>query len=149
MLGVLKNSQIEYLLYSQVVGRIGCYSSNEVYVVPITYAYDGVYIYGHTREGKKIDMIRENPDICFEIDVIDNMSNWRSVISWGKFEELKAPKDREQAMRKLLDRISPIMTGETTVHHSMTNSHDKYIEAMQGVVYRIELTKKTGRYEKR
>jgi hypothetical protein len=31
----------------------------------------------------------------------------------------------------------------------MTDSHGKYIEAMQGVVYRIELTEKTGRYEKR
>lgn len=149
MLGELKNSQIEYLLYCQVVGRIGCFSGNEVYVVPITYAYDGVYIYGHTREGKKIDMMRKNPNICFEIDVVDNMSNWRSVISWGKFEELKNPQDRELAMQKLLDRVHPILTGETTVHHSMTDSHGKYIEAMQGVVYRIELTKKTGRYEKR
>lgn len=148
-MGELKKSQIEQLLLSQVVGRIGCYSGNEVYVVPITYAYDGEYIYGHTSEGKKIDMMRKNPSICFEVDVIDNMSNWRSVISWGNFEELKTPLDREQAMRKLLDRINPIMTGETTVHHSMTDSHDKYIEAMQGVVYRISLTKKTGRYEKR
>lgn len=149
MLGELKNSQIEYLLYCQVVGRIGCYSGNEVYVVPITYAYDGGYIYGHTREGKKIDMMRKNPNVCFQIDVVDNMSNWRSVISWGKFEELKDPDDREQAMHVLLDRINPIMTGETTVHHSMKDSFNKYTEAMQGVVYRIELHKKTGRYEKR
>lgn len=149
MLGELKNSQIEYLLYCQVVGRIGCYSGNEVYVVPITYAYDGSYIYGHTREGKKIDMMRKNPNVCFQIDVVDNMSNWRSVISWGKFEELKDPKEREEAMRILLDRVNPIMTGETTVNHSMKDSHNKYTEAMQGVVYRIELHKKTGRYEKR
>ncbi|MDX1762330.1 MAG: pyridoxamine 5'-phosphate oxidase family protein, partial [Christiangramia sp.] len=94
MLGELKNNQIEYLLYCHVVGRIGCYSDNEVYVVPITYAYEDGYIYGHTREGKKIDMMRKNPNVCFEVDVVDNMSNWRSVISWGKFEELKDPKDR-------------------------------------------------------
>ena len=149
MLGVLKNSQIEHLLYCQVVGRIGCYAEDEVYIVPITYAYDGKYIYGHTREGKKITMMRKNPNICFEIDAVDNMSNWRSVISWGKFEELTIPEDREQAMNKLLDRINPIMTGETTVQHSMKDSQGKYIEAMQGVVYRIALTKKTGRYEKR
>ena len=149
MLGELKSNQIEYLLQCQVVGRIGCYSENEVYVVPITYAYDSGYIYGHTREGKKIDMMRKNPKVCFQIDIVDNMSNWRSVISWGKFEELKDPKDREEAMRILLDRVSPIMTGETTVHHSMKDSQNKYTEAMQGVVYRIELNKKTGRYEKR
>ena len=31
-----------------------------------------------------------------------------------------------------------IMTGETTVHHSMTDSQGKYIESIQGVVYRRE-----------
>ena len=41
------------------------------------------------------------------------------------------------------------MTGDTTIHDSMTDSHGKYIEAMKGVVYRVKLTKKTGRFEKR
>lgn len=40
------------------------------------------------------------------------------------------------------------MTGETTISHAMSDSHKKTIDAMQGVVYRIELTKKTGWYEK-
>ena len=149
MLGELKNSQIEHLLYCQVIGRIGCYSENEVYVVPITYAYEDGYIYGHTREGKKIDFMRKNPNVCFEVDVVDNMSNWRSVISWGKFEELKDPKDREHAMRILLDRTNPILTGETTVQHSLKDAQSKFTEAMKGVVYRVKLTRKTGRYEKR
>ncbi len=149
MLGELKNNQIENLLHSQVIGRIGCHADDTTYVVPVSYAYDGTYIYGHTLEGMKIDMMRKNPNVCFEVDVMENMSNWRSVISWGNFEELKEPEDREMGMQKLIDRIMPIMTGETTVHHSMTDSQGKYIESMQGVVYRIELTEKTGRYEKR
>ena len=71
------------------------------------------------------------------------------MIAWGKFEELKTPEDREMGMHKLMDRIIPIMTGETTVHNAMTDSHGKYVESMQGVVYRIKLIEKTGRYEKR
>ena len=149
MLGALKNSQIESLLHSQVIGRIGCHTDEITYVVPVTYAYDGMHIYGHTKEGMKINMMRKNPKICFEVDVVENMSNWRSVIAWGKFEELKKPEERRKGMQKLIDRILPIMTSETTVHNAMTDSHGKYIEAMQGVVYRIELTEKTGRYEKR
>lgn len=148
MLGDLKNSQIEHVLYSQVIGRIGCHADGVTYVVPITYAYDGTYIYGHTKEGMKISIMRKNPNICFEVDIIDTMSNWRSVIAWGEFEELKTTEEREVAMDKLLDRILPIMTGETTVQHAMRDSHEKHIDAMQGVVYRIKLTKKTGRYEK-
>ena len=149
MLGELKITQIENLLYSQVIGRIGCHANKTTYVVPITYAYDGTHIYGHTKEGMKINMMRKSPNVCFEVDVIENMSNWRSVIAWGKFEELKTPEDREMGMHKLMDRIIPIMTGETTVHNAMTDSQGKYVESMQGVVYRIKLIEKTGRYEKR
>lgn len=149
MLGDLTFSQIENLLYAQRIGRLGCHSDGITYVVPITYAYDGTYIYGHTKEGMKIDMMRKNPKVCLEVDDMENMSNWRSVIAWGEFEELIKPEDREKAMNILWDRIMPFMTGETTVQHSMTDAHGKVIEAMQGVVYRVKLSKKTGRYEKR
>lgn len=148
MLAHLNNKQIEHVLQSLIIGRIGCHAENMTYVVPVTYAYDGKYIYGHTKEGLKIDMMRKNPMVCFEVDVMENMSNWRSVIAWGKFEELKSPDQRKVGMRILMDRVMPLMTGETTISHSMSDSHQKTIEAMKGVVYRIELTKKTGRYEK-
>jgi nitroimidazol reductase NimA-like FMN-containing flavoprotein (pyridoxamine 5'-phosphate oxidase superfamily) len=148
MLGILNSNQIEHVLQSLIVGRLGCHSDNKTYVVPVTYAYNGNYIYGHTKEGLKIDMMRKNPMVCFEVDVIENMSNWRSVIAWGKFEELKTPEQRKEGMKILMDTVMPLMTGETTISNSMTDSHQNTIEAMKGVVYRIELTKKTGRYEK-
>ena len=148
MLGDLNNRQIEHVLYSLIIGRIGCHANNKTYVVPITYAYDGTYIYGHTKEGLKIEMMRKNPKVCLEVDVIENMSNWRSVIAWGEFEELKTPELRENGMRKLMDVVMPVMTGETTISNPLKDAHQKYIEAMQGVVYRIKLTKKTGKFEK-
>lgn len=149
MLGELTDRQIENVLYSAVVAHLGCHVDNLTYVVPITYAYDGTYIYGHTKEGMKIDMMRKNPNICFEVDIRENMGNWRSVIAWGAFEELTKPVDREAGMQIILDRITPIMTGATTVQNPMIDAQENYIEAMRGVVYRIELTKKTGRFEKR
>nr|WP_321230186.1 pyridoxamine 5'-phosphate oxidase family protein [uncultured Psychroserpens sp.] len=148
MLGDLNNKQIEHVLHSLIIGRIGCHADNRTYVVPVTYAYDGKYIYGHTKEGLKINIMRKNPMVCFEVDVIENMSNWRSVIAWGKFEELKTPEERIESLKILMDTVMPLMTGETTISHSMNDSHQKTIEAMKGVVYRIELTNKTGRFEK-
>ncbi len=53
MLGKLRDSQIDTLLISQIIGRLGCRADNHTYVVPVTYAYDGEYVYGHTQEGKK------------------------------------------------------------------------------------------------
>ena len=148
MLGHLNSRQIEHILQSLIIGRIGCHADNMTYVVPVTYAYDGKYIYGHTKEGLKIEMMRKNPMVCFEVDTMENMSNWRSVIAWGKFEELITPEQRKEGMKILKDTVMPLMTGETTISNSMHDSHQKTIEAMTGVVYRIELTKKTGRYEK-
>lgn len=148
MLGHLNSKQIEHVLHRSIIGRIGCHADNRTYVVPVTYAYDGTYIYGHTKEGLKIEMMRKKPMVCFEVDVMENMSNWRSVIAWGKFEELKTPQQRKKGMKILMDALMPLLTGVTTINHSMSDSHQKTIEAMKGVVYRIDLTEKTGRYEK-
>jgi len=125
MLAHLNNKQIEHVLQSLIIGRIGCHAENMTYVVPVTFAYDGKYIYGHTKEGLKIDMMRKNPMVCFEVDVMENMSNWRSVIAWGKFEELKTPEHRKIGMRILMDRVMRLMTGETTISHAMSDSHQK------------------------
>jgi len=56
------------VLTSQLIGRIGCHADNVTYVVPVSYVYDGDSIYSHTHEGMKINMMRENPDVCFEAD---------------------------------------------------------------------------------
>ena len=39
-------------------------------------------------EGKKIEMMRKNPEVCFQVDAIADLLNWESVICWGKFEEI-------------------------------------------------------------
>ena len=89
MLGKLTMPEIERLLSKEVVGRIGCTDGEKVYVVPVSYAYDGEYIYCHAREGLKVDMMRKHPIVCFEVDHLQNMANWQSVIANGRFEELK------------------------------------------------------------
>jgi nitroimidazol reductase NimA-like FMN-containing flavoprotein (pyridoxamine 5'-phosphate oxidase superfamily) len=69
------------------VGRLGCSTDGKMYIVPVTFVYDGTYIYAHSKEGLKIKMMRNNPSVCFEVDIIDNLTNWRSVILWGEYEE--------------------------------------------------------------
>ena len=87
MLGSLDSKQIEEVLAHQVVGRIGCSAEGITYVVPISYAYDGEYIYGHTLDGMKISMMRKNPAVCFEVEEMKDMANWKSVISWANLKK--------------------------------------------------------------
>lgn len=55
-------------------------------MVPITYAYDGESLLGHSADGLKLRMMRRNPVVCVEIDHMDDLANWRSVIAQGRFE---------------------------------------------------------------
>ena len=51
-------------------------------VDPITYAYHDGAVYGHSTEGQKLHMMRADPYVCFEVEQIDDLANWRSVIAW-------------------------------------------------------------------
>ena len=113
MRGKLTDDQIDHVLRNQIVGRIGCYSDKQIYVVPVTYVYHNGYIYAHSQEGLKIRMMRKNPRVCFESDIIENMVNWRSVIAWGNFEELKTAAQQEAALKILIDRLLPIVNSES------------------------------------
>jgi len=148
MLGELNREQIESLLHGNVVGRIGCHDHRGTYVVPVTYVYDGDSIIGHTSPGRKIDMMRNNPQVCFEVDSVTNMANWQSVVAWGKFEELNGD-EAVESMRKFADRLAPLMTSETARAEHVMNTDDLQEGEFRYIIYKIRLGKKTGRYEKR
>jgi hypothetical protein len=149
MLGNLSPDQIDLVLRSQVVGRIGCCVNGEVYVVPVTYVFHKGCIYAHSQEGKKIEMMRKNPNVCFEIDVMENMANWRSVIIWGDYQELKSEKDRNTAMKIITDRLLPMVTSETVrSSHGFEHPPEVVEKGSRAIVYRIIIRSQTGRYEK-
>jgi uncharacterized protein len=148
MLGTLTDAQIDDVLKNQAVGRLGYRDERKCYITPVTYAFDGKYIYGQTNEGLKLAIIRDNPYVCFEVDVIMNMANWESVMIWGHFEELEndtAKKAREYLYNNLLDLLT-----STTIHlHKHDHSHeadDKNL--IKQIVYRIGISERTGRFEK-
>jgi nitroimidazol reductase NimA-like FMN-containing flavoprotein (pyridoxamine 5'-phosphate oxidase superfamily) len=148
MMGQLNNEDIENLLRKSVLGRIGCTDGDSTYVVPISYAYDGKYIYCHTCEGKKIDMLRKNPLACFEVEHIPDLGNWQTVITHGVFEELTDPALRMDALQKLNDRKLPVITSRTTILSEEWPFTSKTLNQITGITFRILLTDKTGRFEK-
>ena len=149
MLGSLNEQQINNLLSSQVVGRLACTDSVQPYLVPVTYAFDGNYIYGQTNEGMKLGLLRNNPNVCFEVDTMTNMANWQSVIVRGTFEELKDC-EADNARAILKNRVFPMMTSATIdgeQHEVETELDDS--NRLKRVMYRISIAEKTGRFEKR
>jgi len=148
MLGELSPDQIESLLSSEVIGRIGCSANGITYVVPVTYAYDGKYIYAHSKEGMKIQMMRQNPLVCFEVDRMENPANWQSVILWGKFFELKGD-DQKLGLQKLIHRLGTFTRSETSIpaHNPEGSQNDE--GPYKAIIFRIEVKEKSGRFERR
>ena len=147
MLGELTEIQINNLLSSQVIGRIACSSGSRPYIVPVTYVFDGQCIYGQSREGTKLDRLRQNGEVCFEVDNTKNLANWQSVIAWGSFEELPDGNNRNEAIRILRERKLPILSSQTMQLGSQwpfVSEGDK----IDGIVFRVYLKEKTGRSER-
>ncbi|HEX6182056.1 MAG TPA: pyridoxamine 5'-phosphate oxidase family protein [Chitinophagaceae bacterium] len=147
MLGTLSPAEIEEMLQSQFVGRIGCHADGITYVFPIGYAYKDGYIYCRTMEGMKLSMMRKNPNICFEMDNIKDTANWKSVIAWGAFEELTDKTERDNALQCLIDRVLPLSSSSIMHFTPEWPFHLNDISSIDGVVFRIFLTEKTGRFE--
>ena len=146
MLCELNDLEIDALLRTERVGRIGCHAGGITYVVPVGYAYDGDSIVTLSPEGMKLRMMRENPRVCFEVEHIEHWTNWRTVIAWGNFEELAG--DAAQDARKLLHATStPLMELELKLRASEPGQASGTAGA-ELVVCRIKLDERTGRCER-
>ena len=147
MFGKLDNAQIEEVIAGNVIGRLGCHADGRTYVVPISYAYDGGFIYARSFEGLKISIMRKNPNVCFQIDEMENMANWKSVVTWGTFEELTKEEERNAGLQKLIARILPGISSETVkLSPQWPFPTDDYTK-IEGIVFRIRLMERTGRFE--
>lgn len=148
MIGSLSELEMKNLLTSQAVGRIACAEKEKPYIVPVTYTYDGKYIYGQSNEGTKLKILRKNPAICFEVDTMIDMRNWKSVVVFGEFEELK-DEAATIARNLLFSNVFPLLTS-STIHaheHHITGEIDDSTR-IKYIMYRIKILKMTGRYEK-
>jgi nitroimidazol reductase NimA-like FMN-containing flavoprotein (pyridoxamine 5'-phosphate oxidase superfamily) len=150
MLGTLNARQIDQVLRSELVGRLGCSANGKVYVTPISYVYDGDCVYGHSADGMRLRMLREHPQVCFQVDHIENLANWVSVIVWGEFEEIAGGAEKD-AMRLFLERMEPLQVSETAIspHRAPAEVPALDLQGQSMVFYRIRLTERTGRFEKR
>ncbi len=149
MFATLSNKQIVDLISKNFVGRLGCHADGKTYVVPISYAYDGEYIYFRTFEGMKISMMRKNPEVCFQVDKLEDTANWESVIIWGAFEELVDKKERKKGLEILMSRILPNISSEMvkfTSEWPFPSTND--LNKIDGIVFRIHIKEMTGRCER-
>jgi nitroimidazol reductase NimA-like FMN-containing flavoprotein (pyridoxamine 5'-phosphate oxidase superfamily) len=109
---IIDLNEIEAIINRSQVCRLAMTDGNVPYVVPLCFGYDKNKLYFHTGfKGKKIDILKQNPNVCFEFDIDckvrpgDDACKWgmqyRSVIGHGKASFLES----ESSKRKALDVI--------------------------------------------
>ena len=136
MMRELFREEARELLSAGRIGRLGCVDNGEPYVVPINYVLEGESIYSHSLPGRKIDVLRAYPRACLQVDEIKNDFEWRSVIAFGNFEEIRVPSDRRSILGKLLARF-PLLTPVESVMAQDAAAPDS-------IVFRIRIDRISG-----
>jgi nitroimidazol reductase NimA-like FMN-containing flavoprotein (pyridoxamine 5'-phosphate oxidase superfamily) len=125
------------------VGRLACAHDNQPYVLPLNFAFDGgSYLYCFTTLGQKIDWMRSNPLVCFEIDAVKNHNHWSSVIVFGSYEELPDRPEYEIARRNAYKFLQQrVMWWEPAY---VSQEHRDNPHSLSPIVFRIKIENVTG-----
>lgn len=107
---------VRALLARERVCRLGFAVDGEPYVVPLCYGYDAekhALVFHTAQEGRKLEFLRVNPRVCFEIDrpmavrsAGDDACGWglsfESVIGYGIVVEILSEAEKERALAVLM-----------------------------------------------
>ena len=128
------------LLEEKQFAHLACHAGHEIYLVPISYVYSDQSIYSHSKPGRKIDLMRKNPKVCLQVEDIKDFFHWKSVIVWGRYEELKGDQ-ANRAMRLLLQKFRE----QNKRHSSLELDFSAQLES--AIIYQIHIEKMTSRSE--
>ena len=147
---IRNKDEIEAMLRNGEVCRIGLCDGNIPYVIPINYAYhDGCLYFHSASEGKKIDIIRKNNIVCFELDIMhqlvktDVSCHWgvkyESVIGFGKAFFVEANDEKAKTLDLIMRHYDKENSGQEKSY--------EYNEAMvkRVTIIKIEISEMTGK----
>ncbi len=144
----LTAAEMDALLESQVTGHLACQSGGRPYIIPLAYYHRDGVLYGQTMEGKKTEILRQHPDVCFQVQALGS-DGWESVVCWGKFEEvdLSAPLAPEllESLAGLVARLGVVQQSVGVKVEFDASRSLPIVGQGHGTIFRIQITERTGR----
>ncbi len=117
---ITDKDEINDILQTAMVGRLGTCADGIPYITPMNFTYDKetARIFLHcANEGRKLENIRNNPAVCFEVEEVTNVIvkqptcassvAYRSVIMFGNIKILSDINAKNYALQKLADKYAP------------------------------------------
>ena len=142
---ITDKSILESIINSAQVCRIGLVDNDFPYVIPMSFGYKDDCLYLHSAlEGKKIDLIQQNNNVCFEIDIDYEMvtadvpcrftAKYRSVIGFGRAYFLETVVEKVDAFTVMVE------------HYGGKVSSAFALDGLQKVaVIKVEIDSMTGK----
>jgi nitroimidazol reductase NimA-like FMN-containing flavoprotein (pyridoxamine 5'-phosphate oxidase superfamily) len=84
----MTSTEMHELLARNHVGRLAFSYHDRVDIRPIHYVYSDNWLFGRTSPSDKLDTLRHNQWIAFEVDEVAGPFDWRSVVAHGSFYRL-------------------------------------------------------------
>ncbi len=111
-------TEIEAILRKAMVCRLAMTDGALPYLVPLNFGYRHRALYFHTGQaGKKIDILKKNPLVCFEVEVDAELlpadvacgfgMRYRSVVGTGRAEFVEDPAGKREALDIIMAHYSP------------------------------------------
>lgn len=132
----LSPEECRALLASHHVGRLAYAYKQRVDIEPLHYVADGDWLYMRTAPGTKVSMLDRQPWVALEVDEVNGLFDWRSVVVHGSVQRID-PADgpdghaRWQHAVETFRRIVPESFGPsdpTPQRHVMLRVHVSHVE---------------------
>jgi uncharacterized protein len=142
-------TEIESIIYGSDVCRIALADNNIPYIVTMNFGYSSGIVkklfFHCSREGRKLEMIRKNNYVCFEMDsghkltegevACDFSMKYKSVVGWGRIHII----DTDEGKREGLNIIMNQYTGKIDFTYKVKSLSDIFI-------LRLDITEMTGKH---
>lgn len=137
------------VIHKAQVCRLGLADGATPYIVPLSFGFDGTYIYIHSAtEGRKVDILRKNKRVCveFEQDVVllkgkkacNYSFRYLTVICDGIAEPVDDVDEKRSALNQLVKHYNSEWTS-----YSFTEQ-----ELASVLVFKITVEEMTGKVSK-
>ena len=114
---IRERCELEEVIRRAEVCRLAMVDEGEPYIVPMNFGYREGKLYFHcAREGRKLDILRSNPRVCFEMEGEAQIvrgekpcqwtSRFESVIGWGEAVVITDKEGVEEGLQALMEHYT-------------------------------------------
>ncbi len=138
----------DQLLSRNYIGHLAFIGEGGPYIIPITYYYDkeNTRILSYSSEGHKIKSMRRNKLVAFCVDEVDSVSQWRSILVHGEFQEVTGS-DAKYLLHRFSEGVKRVIEQkEDKQLHFISEFSSKLQSEGIPIVYQINILDTTGKY---